>query len=331
MCTNHGICEKRGKQNKKMKTGRDALVDALKSGKKVGFLLGAGASCSAGIPDFRSPTGLYATLKATSLTATPEQTASLKRDPSLVVSWGLFSKNQFPYHEVRKPFILGLYEGKWRPTLTHFFMRVCQDRGQLVQCFSQNIDGLDLKAGITEVVEVHGSILRAECEFCHAPFPLDEYAALVRSNIRNIYDPDDKTSPAQSSHILCKACKAPGVKPATVLFGRPLPKQFYDAQQTKAPLLDVLFIVGTSLNVSPANLLPLAVRKDALRVVVNRERVGEDIGLGNSARDEFLEGDCDAQLLELAERVGWLQDLAKYRDDMCEASRELLDAKLQKK
>ena len=307
------------------------LVECLKSGKKVGFLLGAGASCAAGIPDFRSPSGLYATLKAETLTATPEQQAALKRDPSLVVSWGLFSRNQFPYHEVRKPFILGLYEGKWRPTLSHFFMRVCQDRGQLVQVWSQNIDGLDLRAGIAEVVEVHGSILRAECEFCQAPFPFDEYATLVRSNIRNIYDASDGSSPAQSSHILCKACKAPGVKPATVLFGRPLPKQFYEAQQTKAPLLDVLFVVGTSLNVSPANLLPLAVRDDALRVVVNRERVGDDIGLGQSARDLFLLGDCDNQLLELAEQVGWLHDLARYRDDMCEASRLLLDAKIEKK
>jgi NAD-dependent SIR2 family protein deacetylase len=304
------------------------VAEALKSGKKVGFLLGAGASCAAGIPDFRSPTGLYATLKANTLTATPEQMAMLARDPSNVVSWGLFSRNQFPYHEVRKPFILGLHEGKWRPTLSHFFMRVCQDHGQLVQVWSQNIDGLDLKAGIIEVVEVHGSILRAECEFCSAPFPFDEYAALVRSNIRNIYDPSDPESPKQSSNILCKACKKPGVKPATVLFGRPLPQQFFEAQQAKAPLLDVLFIVGTSLNVSPANLLPCAVRKDALRVLVNRERVGQEIGLGASARDAELLGDCDEQLLVLAEQVGWLHDLARYRDDMCEASRQLLDARL---
>ncbi len=63
---------------------------------------------------------------------------------------------------------------------------------------------------------------------------------------------------------------------------------------------------------------------DALRVVVNREKVGEEIGLGDSERDVFMLGDCDAQLLGLAEELGWLFDLAKYVNDMCEASGKLL-------
>ena len=184
-----------------------------------------------------------ATLKAENLTCTPQQMQVLKRDPSMVVSWALFSVNQFPYHEVRKPFILGLYEGKWKPTISHFFMRLCQDKKMLMQVWTQNIDGLDLKAGIEPVVEVHGTILRASCEFCAEVFPFPEYAALVKSNIRNIYDPaSDPDAPKESINILCKKCGKAGVKPATVLFGRALPKEFYEAQQKYAPEVDVLFV-----------------------------------------------------------------------------------------
>lgn len=85
--------------------------------------------------------------------------------------------------------------------------------------WTQNIDGLDLKCGIERVVEVHGSILRASCEFCQCEFPYEEFALLVRKNIRNIYDDSDKTAPTESTNILCKGCGKPGVKPSTVLFG----------------------------------------------------------------------------------------------------------------
>ena len=79
------------------------------------------------------------------------------------------------------------------------------------------------------------------------------------------------------------------------------------------------------MNVSPANLLPTAVRKDCTRVVCNRDMVGEDIGLGSSARDHFLQGDCDEVLLDLIVGLGWLSDLAAYKDQMCPASRELVE------
>lgn len=306
----------------------EGLASYIKKGKRIGFLIGAGVSVAAGIPDFRSPDGLYATLKAERLTCTAEELAILKRDPSMVVSWAIFQRNQFPYHEVRKPFILGLYEKKWKATLSHFFMRVCQDKGLCEMIYSQNIDGLDIQAGITpdHMVSVHGTILRAECEFCGAEYPYDQYAAKVRSNIRNIYTPEDPDSPAVSSHILCLQCQKPGVKPATVLFGRSLPASFYDAQQKHAPQLDVLFVAGTSLNVSPANLLPVAVRKDCVRVVVNRDMVGEDLGIDckSDTRDMFLGGDCDKAFLDLAKELGWLEDLKAYKNEMCEKSRELL-------
>ena len=74
---------------------------------RVVVLTGAGVSCAAGIPDFRSPGGMYDTLRPELITASPQERAAMARDPTAVVLKDLFLKNQFPYHEVRRPFILG--------------------------------------------------------------------------------------------------------------------------------------------------------------------------------------------------------------------------------
>ena len=104
----------------------------------------------------------------------------------MCVSWHVFQNNQLVYHEVRKPFILGLYEKRWKPSLVHFFQRLLQDKGQLTMVYSQNIDGLDLSAGVERTVAVHGSILRAECEFCGAEYPFDKFADQIKAKIKVI-------------------------------------------------------------------------------------------------------------------------------------------------
>jgi hypothetical protein len=153
------------------------------------------------------------------------------------------------------------------------------------------------------------------------------------------------------------------VKPATVLFGRSLPSEFYEAQRRFAPVIDVLFVVGTSLNVSPANLLPTGL---VLGVLEKQNRTKTDFFSSQkfvrtvselfaivkwwekiwdwAKQDEmcssrfvcfvfvvflkqilYLKGDCDEVLLELAVELGWLHDLAKYKDEMCPASKQLVE------
>ena len=73
---------------------------------KVVVLTGAGVSCAAGIPDFRSPGGMYDTLRPELITATPQERAAMARDPTAVVLKDMFLQNQFPYPK-SAPFILG--------------------------------------------------------------------------------------------------------------------------------------------------------------------------------------------------------------------------------
>lgn len=131
-------------------------------------LTGAGVSCASGIPDFRSPGGMYDTLRPQMLTATEEQRQYLAADPTGVVDIRLFTQNQFPYLELRRPFILGSFEQKWLPTVAHFFNRVLHDKGLLRRVYTQNIDGLDHQVGLPDsrIVNVHGTLTKVECESC---------------------------------------------------------------------------------------------------------------------------------------------------------------------
>ena len=96
------------------------VVDFLLSNKcvSVSFLTGAGVSVNAGIPDFRSKGGMYDTLQPDLLTASTEDKEAMKADPTHVVSKDLFTRNQLPYLEMRRPLIL---DNKLKPTVSHFF------------------------------------------------------------------------------------------------------------------------------------------------------------------------------------------------------------------
>jgi NAD-dependent SIR2 family protein deacetylase len=252
----------------------------------------------------------------------------MRYDPTTVVDIRLFRVNQFPYLEVRRPFILGTAEKQWKPTLSHYFIQVLHDKGLLNRLYTQNIDGLDHQMYLPgdRIVNVHGSLAEIRCEFCGADYPSDQFRDEVRSKIRNIYNSADPTAPAESTNICCLKCRRPGVKPATVLYGTDLPKRFFQSIRADFPSASELMIVaGTSLTVSPANQLVGMVRSDVPRLVVNREAVGEELGLQYGERDGLLQGDCDAGFLALAMQLGWVEDLRRYRGEMCQASAALLD------
>ena len=260
-------------------------------------LTGAGISCSTGIPDFRSPGGMYDTLRPDLITATAQQQNAMRSDPTAVVDIRLFSQNQFPYLEVRRPFILGTQMKKWKPTLGHFFIKVLADKGKLRRLYSQNIDGLDGHAAVPKhlLVTVHGCIGSAACESCKTPVDYAEFAHNVRTKIRNIYDATDPEAPTISSNIVCKKCNKPQVKPATVLYGTQLPRRTFECLNEdfndRENQVDLMIIAGTSLTVQPAagwvQSLP-----PGKRLLINLEAVGEELGL-DFTKDHFLQGTCD--------------------------------------
>lgn len=271
-------------------------------------------SVSAGIPDFRSPGGMYETLRPELLTATDQQRALMASDPTYVVESSMFHANQFPYLEVRRPFILGTETQTWRATPSHKFLELLHTHGKLVRLYTQNIDGLDYQTAIPvhKICPVHGTMRKVACESCGASMPFSTFCDKVRTNIKDIYG-DDPSAPKTSTNIICEDCGNPTVKPTTVLFGSSLPDQFFANAQEDLPQADLVILAGTSLVVSPANCVAYRIPDSARRLVVNRERVGIELGIEytDEGRDYFLQGDCDSSFIALAELLNWHAELER--------------------
>lgn len=141
--------------------GLASVVDLLRTRRNIIVLAGAGISVSSGIPDFRSKgTGLYETL----------DTANL----GLSCAEDLFDLEQF-LHDPRPfyRFARNLYptkdgKGRHKPTPAHRFLALLNERGMLRRIYTQNIDGLEERAGIpsAKVVQTHGGLNHASCLKC---------------------------------------------------------------------------------------------------------------------------------------------------------------------
>jgi NAD-dependent SIR2 family protein deacetylase len=172
---------------------------------------------------------------------------------------------------------------------------------------------------------------RVECEGCKTEYDAAAFADAVKLQIKDIYN-KDPTAPKHSTHINCKQCQKPLVKPATVLYGADLPAAFFDAvnheradvkaaknvdptsnnTNSNARPLDILFIAGTSLTVGPANCVPQHVSDTCLRVVINREECGDfmlDYTESDTNRDIFLQGDVEDVIEQLVQKLGWTDQL----------------------
>lgn len=307
--------------------------------RSVVMLTGAGVSVASGIPDFRSPGGMYDTLKPELITATEEQRHLMSCDPTYVVEKDMFLSNQFPYLEVRRPFILGVRDRKWKPTIAHHFAKLLHNKtGKLTRVYTQNIDGLTEAVNLPDdkVVGVHGTIGKASCESCGESMDFNTFCDEVRSKIKDIYNTndDDVAAPRDSKPIMCPSCGRPAVKPKTVLFGSSLPAEFFERASEDLPHVDLLLVAGTSLVVSPANSLVYNVPESTMRAVINNEPVGRELGIeygsdsmGGVGRDFFAKGDCDEIFLDLIHELGWAKDLEMVIDELPESSIRLIQAK----
>jgi NAD-dependent SIR2 family protein deacetylase len=114
----------------------DEIVDKMKAKeyKRIVVLTGAGLSVAAGIPDFRSPgTGLYSKLEKYKLPY-----------PEAIFEINYYKKNPEAFLTLSKELLTENYE----PTLGHAFIKKLNDEGMLYMNMTQNIDDLELKAGL---------------------------------------------------------------------------------------------------------------------------------------------------------------------------------------
>ena len=199
-----------------------------------------------------------------------------------------FRSNPGPFYALAHE----LYPGKYRPTLTHLFLRQLHERGLLLKVFTQNIDCLERGAGVPDerIVEAHGSFARQRCVECGAPFPDADMRAAVAAR--------------EVPHCPVPECNGL-VKPDIVFFGEQLPEAFF--RDLKLPgRADLAIVMGTSLKVHPFAMLPQIVEEGVPRLLINKERVGD---LGSRPDDVVMLEECDEGVWRLVEKLGWMEEM----------------------
>ena len=208
-----------------------ALAALIRERQPCVVLTGAGVSTESGIPDFRSETGIWATVD-------PFEVASIqafRRDPARV--WGFYRER------------IQVLRGA-EPNAAHRALAQLEQRGLVQAVVTQNIDTLHSRAGSDDVIEVHGSIRSAQCLKCLWSEPAD--AALAQL----------EESPVPT----CPHC-GEVLKPGVVLFGELLPAGAMERATQLARAAQLVLVVGSSLEVWPVAGLPLEARAFA---IVNR-------------------------------------------------------------
>ncbi|MBA3433231.1 MAG: NAD-dependent deacylase [Actinobacteria bacterium] len=200
-------------------------------------LTGAGISTESGIPDFRSPDGIWAEVD-------PFEVASVqafRRDPERVWS----------FYRTRIGLLLEAL-----PNSGHHALAELECRGLVQAIVTQNIDGLHVSAGSREVIEVHGSIRSAVCLGCLWTEGLDDVLAQL----------------AHRSAPVCVQC-GEILKPGVTLFGELLPARAMERATELARGAGLVLVVGSTLEVWPVAGLPLEARALA---IVNRGHTALD-------------------------------------------------------
>lgn len=268
---------------------RSELASHVRDCKRVVVMVGAGMSVAAGIPDFRTKgTGLYDNLKKYNLPY-----------PEAVFDLQFFKKDPAPFYTLCKE----LYPGLYTPTLAHYFITLLHQKRLLQRCYTQNIDSLETVAGLPAdmVIAAHGNFDSATCLGTGRKVPPDEVREAVMDGV-------------EACHALNRR-HGGLIKPDIVFFGQDLPRRFFELSNGDFKPCDLLLILGTSLQVQPFAGLVSRVRPGTPRLLLNRERVGEDLGLSfgrPGASDAFSSGDCDKGALELARLWGWEDELTRF-------------------
>ncbi|XP_018413166.1 PREDICTED: NAD-dependent protein deacetylase sirtuin-3, mitochondrial-like [Nanorana parkeri] len=242
-------------------------------------MAGAGISTPSGIPDFRTPgSGLYDNLKKYKVPY-----------PEAIFDIDYFAYNPQPFFTLAKE----LYPGKYKPNYIHYFVRLLHEKGLLLRCYTQNIDGLERMAGIPpkKLVEAHGTFSAASCHLCYTSFPAKEAQDCIMND--------------RSPH--CKVCYGV-VKPDIVFFGEALPKSF-DRFSKDFPEADLLIVMGTSLEVEPFANIVNAVRPNVPRLLINRDLVGPFITKTRKSRDLAELGDLCDVTRKFVRALNWQEDM----------------------
>ena len=220
------------------------LSQAIAQARRAVVFTGAGISTESGIPDFRSPGGIWTRM------APIDFADFLASEEARRETW-------------RRRFAMDETFREARPNRGHRAVAELVRRGKVAAVITQNIDGLHQASGIADdrVIELHGNSTYAHCLDCKARYELEA--------LRIAFERDE-TAP------VCDDCGG-FVKTATISFGQAMPAEAMRRAEIETRAADLFIVAGSSLVVYPAAGFPeLAKRNGATLVIINREPTGLD-------------------------------------------------------
>jgi len=216
----------------------EQVADLIINAKKLVVFSGAGISTESGIPDFRSPGGI----------------------------WSRFDPDDFTYQkfisdpESRRKQWRMLGEGHLttdaKPNAAHYAIAELDKMGRLDCVITQNVDNLHQKAGVPDdrVFELHGNLQRAVCLGCGRVYPFEQ--------IKLRLDQGEEIPDCEDCHGM--------LKPTAVFFGEQLPYEVLTEAGNRSSGCDLFIVVGSTLVVYPAAYMPVyAVQAGAGLVIIN--------------------------------------------------------------
>lgn len=222
----------------------EAAAREIATAERAVAMTGAGVSTASGVPDFRSDGGLWERYDPDDF-----HVAGFERDPAgFWALWLDVEDEVFGDDEIA-------------PNPAHRALADLEAADAIEAVLTQNVDGLHGAAGSESVIELHGTHDRVECRRCGRR--TDAEGAEERAR-------DGELPPR------CEACSGV-LKPASVLFGEPLPESALLQAHVHAEKSDAFLVAGSSLTVEPAATLPqTAAETGATLIVVNDEPTPHD-------------------------------------------------------
>jgi NAD-dependent deacetylase len=220
------------------------LSRAIARARRAVVFTGAGISTESGIPDFRSPGGIWTRM------APIDFSDFLASEEARRETW----RRRFAMEETFRAAA---------PNRGHRAVAELARRGTAAAVITQNIDGLHQASGIPDerVIELHGNTTYAHCLDCKMRYELDALRIAFERN---------ETAP------LCDDCGG-FVKTATISFGQAMPSEAMGRAEIETRAADLFIVAGSSLVVYPAAAFPeLAKHNGAILVIINREPTGLD-------------------------------------------------------
>ena len=224
-----------------MKSEIEEVAVLILNAKRAVVFTGAGLSTESGIPDFRSPGGIWDRYN-------PEDfyyQNFISSEASREKYWEMATEMYEPMK-------------KAQPNLAHLAIAEMERLGKLDSVITQNVDGLHHRAGNSpgKVIELHGTAMHVSCLHCQKRYDRELIQRRIKDGVR---------APA------CEDCGGP-LKPATISFGQPMPERETQQAYDLSSRCDLFIVIGSSLVVHPAASIPLvAKRAGAKLVIINRD------------------------------------------------------------